>query len=72
MTLLLYIQHDFCHWLKDTKIKIYCYLGYHEWRATGILKCGGFDHLMRCVHCREETWFDECAYQERKGAEELK
>lgn len=46
-----------------------CALGYHDWKFTGFLKCCGFDHHAKCVHCGIETWMDEAEYQRKlRGA----
>ena len=64
MALIIEIQHSIRWWLHDTIIEIRCYLGYHEYYPTLILKCYGFEHHMRCFHCGSETWFDEYEFQE--------
>lgn len=61
--ILLRINHLVMWWKDDIKIKIRCFLGYHEWYATHLLKMQGYEHHVKCARCGEEDWFDEYIFQ---------
>jgi hypothetical protein len=32
--------------------RVKCFLGYHEWKDTGIRRMYGFVYLIECTHCK--------------------